>query len=108
MNVTYIEAGQPKQVHCKVLVGADGYFSTVRQQCLGDGPPDFAVRLGQQPCVHLVSSQAVPRKCCIAALSAPLPGCINAEHGKTAIMCAESAVLWLFAGHSLLESAPEG
>lgn len=24
-----------------MLVGADGYFSKVRQQMLGDGPPEF-------------------------------------------------------------------
>ncbi|DBA89388.1 TPA: hypothetical protein ACH3X2_004747 [Trebouxia sp. C0005] len=28
-------------VHAKVLVGADGYFSKVRTQCLNDGPPTF-------------------------------------------------------------------
>jgi len=41
--VTYTEAGEPKHIRCKLLVGADGYFSAVRQQCLEDGPPDFAV-----------------------------------------------------------------
>ena len=30
-------------VRAKVLVGADGYFSKVRTQCLNDGPPDFVV-----------------------------------------------------------------
>ena len=30
-------------VHAKVLVGADGYFSKVRTQCLNDGPPTFNV-----------------------------------------------------------------
>lgn len=34
----------PGPVRAKVLIGADGYFSAVREQCLGDGPPDFAVR----------------------------------------------------------------
>lgn len=43
MEVSYTEAGEPKQLRCKLLVGADGYFSAVRQQCLQDGPPDFAV-----------------------------------------------------------------
>ena len=43
MEVRYTEAGAPKQLKCKLLVGADGYFSAVRQQCLQDGPPDFAV-----------------------------------------------------------------
>ncbi len=28
-------------VRTQLLVGADGYFSRVRQQCLGDGPPTF-------------------------------------------------------------------
>ncbi|CAL8461953.1 g1484 [Coccomyxa elongata] len=32
----------PAPVRAKVLIGADGYFSAVREQCLGDGPPDFA------------------------------------------------------------------
>eukprot|EP00891_Asterochloris_glomerata_P001538 jgi/Astpho2/1538/Aster-05410 len=26
----------------KLVLGADGYFSKVREHCLGDGPPDFA------------------------------------------------------------------
>lgn len=43
IEVSYTEAGEPKQIRCKLLVGADGYFSAVRQQCLADGPPDFAV-----------------------------------------------------------------
>ena len=43
VEVTYTEAGEPKHIRCKLLVGADGYFSAVRQQCLEDGPPDFAV-----------------------------------------------------------------
>lgn len=30
-------------VHTKLLIGADGYFSKVRKQCLNDGPPQFAV-----------------------------------------------------------------
>lgn len=32
-------------VRAKLLVGADGYFSRVRNQCLDDGPPDFVVSL---------------------------------------------------------------
>ncbi|EIE25083.1 FAD/NAD(P)-binding domain-containing protein [Coccomyxa subellipsoidea C-169] len=36
------EGGEPGPVRAKVLIGADGYFSAVRQQCLDDGPPDFA------------------------------------------------------------------
>ncbi len=35
--------GEPGPVRAKVLIGADGYFSAVRQQCLDDGPPNFAV-----------------------------------------------------------------
>ena len=34
-------------VRSKLVLGADGYHSRVREHCLGDGPPDFAVR----PCV---------------------------------------------------------
>ena len=30
-------------VRAKLLLGADGYFSKVRSQCLDDGPPDFVV-----------------------------------------------------------------
>ncbi|KAL0018627.1 hypothetical protein WJX79_005682 [Trebouxia sp. C0005] len=37
----HFDRGQPS-VHAKVLVGADGYFSKVRAQCLDDGPPQFA------------------------------------------------------------------
>ncbi|KAL0048045.1 hypothetical protein WJX82_006382 [Trebouxia sp. C0006] len=37
----HFDRGQPA-VHAKVLVGADGYFSKVRAQCLDDGPPQFA------------------------------------------------------------------
>ena len=38
----HFDHGQPS-VHAKVLIGADGYFSRVRKQCLNDGPPIFAV-----------------------------------------------------------------
>ena len=38
----HFDRGQPS-VHAKVLVGADGYFSRIRTQCLNDGPPLFAV-----------------------------------------------------------------
>ena len=38
----HFDKGQPL-VHAKVLVGADGYFSRVRTQCLNDGPPTFNV-----------------------------------------------------------------
>lgn len=53
VEVTYTEAGEPKHIRCKLLVGADGYFSAVRQQCLEDGPPDFAVspHLPSVPCM---------------------------------------------------------
>ncbi|KAL0047809.1 hypothetical protein WJX82_000477 [Trebouxia sp. C0006] len=38
--ILHFDRGQPS-VHAKVLVGADGYFSKVRAQCLDDGPPTF-------------------------------------------------------------------
>ena len=38
----HFDRGQPS-VHAKVLIGADGYFSRIRKQCLNDGPPMFAV-----------------------------------------------------------------
>ena len=40
--ILHFDRGQPS-VHTKVLVGADGYFSKVRAQCLDDGPPTFNV-----------------------------------------------------------------
>lgn len=40
--ILHFDRAQPS-VHTKVLVGADGYFSRVRAQCLGDGPPTFNV-----------------------------------------------------------------
>ena len=40
----HFDRGQPA-VHAKVLVGADGYFSKVRTQCLKDGPPTFNVSI---------------------------------------------------------------
>ncbi|KAA6422787.1 MAG: Zeaxanthin epoxidase [Trebouxia sp. A1-2] len=36
----HFDHGQPP-VHARLVVGADGYFSKVRTQCLNDGPPDF-------------------------------------------------------------------
>ena len=43
-GVTVLFAGDsPGPVRAKVIIGADGYFSAVRQQCLNDGPPDFGV-----------------------------------------------------------------
>jgi len=38
----HFDRGHPS-VRAKVLVGADGYFSRIRKQCLNDGPPLFAV-----------------------------------------------------------------
>ena len=38
----HFDNGQPS-VRAKLLVGADGYFSRVRKQCLNDGPPMFTV-----------------------------------------------------------------
>lgn len=61
MEVSYTEAGEPKHLRCKLLVGADGYFSAVRQQCLQDGPPDFAVSpscMCSEPCIILVPGTA--------------------------------------------------
>lgn len=40
----HLDDGKPS-VHAKVLIGADGYFSRIRKQCLNDGPPMFAVSL---------------------------------------------------------------
>ena len=40
--ILHFDHGEPS-VRAKVLVGADGYFSRVRNQCLNDGPPDFVV-----------------------------------------------------------------
>ena len=43
-GVTLHFDGEQPSVHAKLLVGADGYFSRIRKQCLNDGPPVFAVR----------------------------------------------------------------
>ena len=69
-------------MHCKLLVGADGYFSAVRQQCLGDGPPDFAVSLGQQSCLLKAASQAVLWHRCLAAFGTLVTGCRDAKHSE--------------------------
>ncbi|KAL3136311.1 hypothetical protein ABBQ38_005577 [Trebouxia sp. C0009 RCD-2024] len=37
----HFDDGQPS-VRAKLLIGADGYFSRIRKQCLDDGPPKFA------------------------------------------------------------------
>lgn len=39
----HFDDGRPS-VHAKILIGADGYLSRVRKQCLNDEPPMFAVR----------------------------------------------------------------
>lgn len=39
----HFDRDQPS-VRAKILIGADGYFSRIRKQCLNDGPPMFAVR----------------------------------------------------------------
>ena len=38
----HFDGGRPS-VHAKLLIGADGYFSRIRKQCLNDGPPMFSV-----------------------------------------------------------------
>ena len=40
--IMHFDRGQPP-VCAKLLIGADGYFSHIRQQCLADGPPQFVV-----------------------------------------------------------------
>lgn len=42
-GVTVHFSGKAPPRRAKLLVGADGYFSKVRSQCLDDGPPDFVV-----------------------------------------------------------------
>jgi len=39
----HFKDGRP--VDAKLVIGADGIFSQVRQQTLDDGPPDFTVRI---------------------------------------------------------------
>ena len=41
-------------VCARVLVAADGAFSAVRQQCLGDGPPTYDVSASGALCVPSV------------------------------------------------------
>ena len=38
----HFDRGQPP-VNAQLLIGADGYFSRIRKQCLNDGPPLFSV-----------------------------------------------------------------
>lgn len=40
-GVTVHFSGNTPPRRAKLLVGADGYFSKIRSQCLDDGPPDF-------------------------------------------------------------------
>ena len=47
--MVHFDRGQPS-VRAKVLIGADGYFSGVRKQCLNDGPPMFAVSASPPLC----------------------------------------------------------
>ena len=42
--IVHLDDGKPS-VRAKLLIGADGYFSRIRKQCLDDGPPMFAVSL---------------------------------------------------------------
>ncbi|KAL3144420.1 hypothetical protein ABBQ32_004168 [Trebouxia sp. C0010 RCD-2024] len=39
--ILHFDRDQPS-VRAKILIGADGYFSRIRKQCLNDGPPMFA------------------------------------------------------------------
>jgi 2-polyprenyl-6-methoxyphenol hydroxylase-like FAD-dependent oxidoreductase len=44
MNLCRVqEGGEP--VQARILIGADGYFSRVRECMLGDGPPAFEGRV---------------------------------------------------------------
>ena len=52
----HFDRGHPA-VHAKLLIGADGYFSKIRQQCLNDGPPEFAVGPPSQSCSFLEVKQ---------------------------------------------------
>jgi 2-polyprenyl-6-methoxyphenol hydroxylase-like FAD-dependent oxidoreductase len=54
----HFQGGMPGAVRAKVLVGADGYFSGVRQQCLDDGPPNFGVCCSLCHCKHWLFTQA--------------------------------------------------
>ena len=51
MEVTFEDGSHAKG---KLVLGADGYFSKVREHCLGDGPPDFAVSLSGSWMSHRV------------------------------------------------------
>ena len=53
----HFDRDQPS-VRAKILVGADGYFSKVRKQCLDDGPPQFAVSCFSP--LHLHQPNLVP------------------------------------------------
>ncbi len=49
----HFDQGQ-STVRAKVVVGADGYFSKIRRQCLNDGPPQFAVSFATVTCGKLL------------------------------------------------------
>lgn len=48
--ILHFDRDQPS-VRAKILIGADGYFSRIRKQCLNDGPPMFAVS-ALSPALH--------------------------------------------------------
>ncbi len=58
----HFDHGQPP-VHAKLVVGADGYFSKVRTQCLNDGPPDFVVSSRAAMWAHYLIHARFAYKC---------------------------------------------
>ena len=71
----HFDGGQPP-VQAKVLIGADGYFSRIRKQCLNDGPPLFAVK----PLQRCSTCQALNR---FAKSQLYTP----AQHASSAVLC---------------------
>jgi len=55
-GVTVHFSGKTPPRRAKLLVGADGYFSKVRSQCLDDGPPDFVVSCTHCDCYKVLQT----------------------------------------------------
>ena len=71
-----------------VLIGADGYFSQVRQQLLQDGPPSFGVSHSCATATQQGQGALGPRACRGPPTSA-LPACLMpapwAQQGHSAV-----------------------
>lgn len=86
------EAGDSVAIGAKLLIGADGGFSAVRRQCLGDGLPDWKV------CVLQMQMQMITTRRC----SKHWAWLSSSKHGGFAHciwICLLAALLHAAAGH---------